>query len=715
MSPVSEAMFDNPFIVVIPADSDAGELERAVAKLDPQLIRAVTSILFQVTEDLAERLVSGAAANIRKDLLARAPGLWIGIITYLRSRGDHVLWRLLPSGGDPIESAPSIPAVRSRALQRLLEGSGAPCYMDSGATYHFVTPSNRHTRVFLRVADSLTSTDILDQYAFWMMPFLAAVDLVLADTWGIASIILRTLQLLGSSAYFDCFSVHPAHDQFAAENTIKRVLARKPRGARVAVVISVTASGSVADIIQRLLGEQDVESGSVSITNIFAFAQTTSIGTTLCRLPVNPDQYGSYEECPDCVAGTSTAIEIDQRGYNLRLDREVDCLLRHDLFSNEIIRAERLTIEAAHAGRALRVHRSDPSDDRHHGFHVDVASLLESDEFSRDLLTAASSFTKPDTLLVPDHLAGRKLAETLAANWTVEVVYANRLDPANGLPREDHERLSCARNLLIVDDVVNTGSRLESFVDGLRRHYPVKDSVEILVGVARTVSHESLKKIQRSFRNPTWTSKFHAVREVFLPDWRSQDCPWCVEWDFLCRVSKRLAEPPLWLTNRIAELSSTQGTESPLLLLPGSEPPLLGAGSYIANEKANALLVSFLIAADLQYLRFDIDEARRLSPLYPTSAVFAADNLTNYSEPMLRALHLRLIRPVEWGTKNRAKMSAQVMKYLSDGRHDVLLGEYLLAVARGIVTRPGRRQFDAWFAEPLGQICEDVREVLLVR
>ena len=125
---------------------------------------------------------------------------------------------------------------------------------------------------------------------------------------------------------------------------------------------------------------------------------------------------------------------------------------------------------------------------------------------------------------------------------------------------------------------------------------------------------------------------------------------------------------------------------------------------------ANYLQLQHPLSVDLY-----IEKTLRLSPVFPFGTVFSANNLGNYSEPMLRALLLRLIRPAEWGTKNRAKMTAQVMEYLSDGRHDVLLGEYLLAVDRGIVTRPGRRQFDAWFSEPLGEICEDVRDVLGVR
>ncbi len=708
MSVDKAAEFDNPIILVIPADSDAGELERRITKLDPQRVRAVTSIIFQVSEDLAERLVSPAATDIRSDLLVRAPRLLIGILTYLRSRQDHVLWRLRPDAGDPIESASSIPEVRTRALQRLLEEPGRHWYLESEAGYHFVTPSNRHTKVFLRVADSLTSTSILDQYAFWLMPYLAAADLVLADTWGIASIIVRTLQLLGSSAYFDCFSIHPAHDRAAAEHTIRRVLARKPRGARIAVVMSVTASGSAMNTIQRLLREQDVESGSVSVTNIFAFAQSTSVDTILCRLSIDAGQHVSSEECPDCAAGSET-IQIDQRGYYLRRDREVDCLLTPQVFSNEIVKECRSTLEAVHAIRPFRVHRSD---ERHHAFHIDIGSLFERGDFAQDLLAATHGFTKPDTLLVPNHWAGRKMAETLAAHWPVEVIYANWIDPGKGLPREDQECLSRAKHLLIVDDVVNTGSTLKRFVDGLRRHYPAKASVEILVGVARTRSRDALNNIQQTFRNPDWTNKFHAVRHLFLPDWKERDCPWCIEKQLLRRISAPLAEPPPWLTKRIAELSSSQGTESPLLLLPGSEPPLLGAHSLIANEKSDALLVAFSIATGVQHLRFDIEKSKRLSPEFPIGAVFCWRNLDNYSEPMLRALLLRLIRPVEWGARNRARTSAQVMEYLSDGRHDVLLGEYLLAVYRGVVTPPGRREFDAWFGEPLGQICGDVRDVL---
>ena len=92
--------------------------------------------------------------------------------------------------------------------------------------------------------------------------------------------------------------------------------------------------------------------------------------------------------------------------------------------------------------------------------------------------------------------------------------------------------------------------------------------------------------------------------------------------------------------------------------------------------------------------------------------VLDSKNLTNYSEGLLRALLLRLVRSHEWGESKRLALSRQFSEFAKQDDQDVLLGELLLAMARGSVAPVDPGFFGAIYGPVLGEHREYFQQAL---
>ena len=619
---VQESVFERSYVIHVPDGSPLTELDSRLTRISADVTRTASAIVFRVEARLRAALVGSDGAYERRNLLGRASTLPLGIVTYSDTLTTHQLLSLSQDKCEAIELESSLSAVRRNGLRQLLDDATGYCYLTSTPAYHFITPSNRHTSVFLRVGDSLTSTDVLDQYAFWLLPSLCRAELVLVDNWSIAAIVIRTLQLLGSRAHFECFSTHPLHDRSSAEATIDRLLAHKTGAGPIACVQSVTGSGTVTDLIFSMFRTRGVVLAPDAITTIFAFANAPVSGAVLCRLPNKLEHFPSDEDCPHCQAGMP-AITIDQHGYYLKAGQENDGIL-----TRQLAEEPRPLLKGDGMESALRLHRSDPNDSRHHGFDIDVMTLLENPSFRDRLIQSARDLPNPDVVVAPNHDAGRAMGDILGAITSGPVVFANRLDQSSILSADDRERLRTARHLLIVDDVINSGSRLASYLDGLRRHFPGKETVSILVGIVRPDSDAAYRRIKNTLKSPSTSIKLAYIEKLFLPRWDEKSCPWCQEHTFLAGIANQLSDPPEWLVKRIGDLAAIRtGLRSPLLALPGTTIPTLGADSFIAAQDTSALCLSFHISSALQSLRLDVEIGKRLMPEFPVQRVFGKHHM----------------------------------------------------------------------------------------
>src|SRR5205823_12036389 len=116
-----------------------------------------------------------------------------------------------------------------------------------------------------------------------------------------------------------------------------------------------------------------------------------------------------------------------------------------------------------------------------------------------------------------------------------------------------------ARRILIVDDVVHTGSRLTAFTRALREEHGRVEKLCIAVAVARMESDEEFEDLKkRVTAGHTWSGSLVALEQVAIPAWGADDCPWCREYELLSAVSERFATPASWLVDRVAVLAQRE-------------------------------------------------------------------------------------------------------------------------------------------------------------
>ena len=77
-----------------------------------------------------------------------------------------------------------------------------------------------------------------------------------------------------------------------------------------------------------------------------------------------------------------------------------------------------------------------------------------------------------------------------------------------------------SKRVLVVDDVINSGSRLRSYNRALREEYGTFRSISILVGVARMQSRQELRDLKTALCDGhPWLAELQFVYEVVLPRW----------------------------------------------------------------------------------------------------------------------------------------------------------------------------------------------------
>jgi hypothetical protein len=88
---------------------------------------------------------------------------------------------------------------------------------------------------------------------------------------------------------------------------------------------------------------------------------------------------------------------------------------------------------------------------------------------------------------------------------------------------------------------------------------------------------------------------------------------------------------------------------------------------------------------------------------FPDARVFAIRNLKNFSEGLLRALLLRLVRRQEWGDAKKSQLRKKLYECAASPNQEVILGELMLASARGSIPPIGRQFFAARYGALLGE------------
>ena len=630
----------SPRVFYLREGSTLADVAEKISRLAADDFRAASSFAFlsksQITFDAAAAtpLLQYAAG---KPVILFTPGESFSIKTDL----------IAAAGLSQLENEPVISKVREADLLQLLQEDGGACAFEPHANYHFVTPSLTHSSRFMRIGDLLHDLETLDRLALWLRPYVGNAQAILVDSWSIASAILRTLQINKLDIPFDCLPEHPTHNSIACRRVVERLLSRLPPDGKLVAFVSISGSGKLADQITAMVGESSGDQKRFECLSLYGFINTPKPINCFARVPARESFL--QDACELCAKG-SIPIHIDPAAYHLKSLRESKVLL-----SMTHLEPARPFIERYGATPGLfLVHHDDRNDGRHHAFDINMLTLLSHPEFAKRLSQKLNLLGGQVELVVtPNHDPGRMLADAAGKALGCPVIVHDALERSK-MSAAEIQAVSSAKKLLIVDDVVNSGSRLKRYIQSIREgQYGSFNVLNYLVAIARPSTPQNLAALSKLLKaGHGWEGAFHAVEEFILPSWNEEQCPWCAEFDFASRIARKFSRPPQWLSERLAKLRNrTDGiTDEPLLLLPGVTSVVLGDKSPICPGGTSSMVTMFAVASALQAHRSDGGLEKQLHPGFPVGNVMSPENVKDrYTEGLIRAVLLRLVHRAEWG------------------------------------------------------------------
>lgn len=584
------------------------------------------------------------------------------------------------NGLSQLDREPVISRVRAADLLQLLKEDGGACALEPHSNYHFVTPSLTHSSLFMRIGDLLRDLKTLDRFAFWLGPYAGNAHAILVDSWSISSPILRTLQINKLDIPFDCLPEHPTHNSIACRRIVEGLISNLPAGGKLVAFVSITGSGRLVNQISAMVEECGAGKIAFECVSIYGFTNTPEAVSCFARVPAGESFV--QDSCDFCAKG-SIPVHIDPAAYHLKSLREPKVLL-----SKPHLQPARAFLQRyCDAPGLFLVHHDDRNDSRHHAFDINMSKLLSHPEFIKRFEdTLKTLATRVDLVVTPNHDPGIRLAGEVSRAFGCSIIISDTLD-RGGMSASEVEQLSIAKKPLIVDDVVNSGSRLNRYIQSIREgRYGTFESLTYLVAVARTSTPQDLSALATSLAaGHDWLGAFHAVETMMLPSWNEEQCPWCAEFNFLSRIARKFSRPPKWLSERLAKLRNRQFgiIDEPLLLLPGVSSSVLGDESPVCPGGSSSMVTLFAIASALQAHRSDTDPKKQLLPGFPVGNVLNPNNLKNrYTEGLIRAVFLRLVQRAEWGQLSGVKTRDLLISEVGKANQNVLAGELFFAIGR---------------------------------
>ena len=440
-----EFEIEQPHILNLPLKSSPGDLDLLLNRIPASNFRLATEIVFVCDEDLVSVLGTERARPAREAALERVAGKPVLTVTYDPSKAVHSVRRLTIEGLSSVsDSATAILRIKQFDLARMVNETSDFCYYRSTRSYHFLTPSLKHCSRFLRVGNMIRSVSVLDRLAFWILPQVAAADLLLVDSWSIVAVVLRALHKLRVEKSFDCLPSHLRQDKEGGQAVVEKLLSEAPPNPELICFVSVNSSGSILAGLDEILQPLKSRLGQVKIVCLYSFAHSSARAETLCRLTDAVENYESAQDCLMCKEG-SRPVPIDASLYHVKSATEREVTLRDYHF-----REGRTFLEKyQHVENALRFHRSDPNDNRHHAFDVDVLTLLSDPTFENSYLECLDKLrNRPELVISPNHDAGKAMARIARERLCIPQIVDNDLRHVNR--QSDFSLLQKCSRILIV-------------------------------------------------------------------------------------------------------------------------------------------------------------------------------------------------------------------------------------------------------------------------
>jgi adenine/guanine phosphoribosyltransferase-like PRPP-binding protein len=586
--------------VPVPHWVNPREIDRHVSRLDERYLQSADLAVFRIHPTEWSAFLASTAPE---DLASRLSSATVLGLTWNEDFELHVL---SDEGGAPPSIDDLVPLLREAECRALIERSGVALPPDE--TYHYEGPNGRHYKSFVRVGTAIQSVDSLDGLAFWLLPHLAMADVVVLDSWTILSLGLNaerywraTSAALGREPVNAPLTIEcrRRYGEPAAELTrrLNTLAARAENRLSVVIIMSVASTGQTAAALKE--GCENAKLATIDVVNLFCGRQA---GTkAFCTLSQITDHYAPAD-CPDCAEGSRT-VRILPETYLMELSATVrdDVAIRLPHARQAIEFFERYG-----GANVVSIHRDQEGGDRHHMIYLDIGVLLEHDEFKSRLDEELKDVTGVDVVVCPEHEAGRALARAVAERLSVDFVAA---DPERMLDLAAYERgkLEGRRRVLVVDDIVMTGTRLRRYRNMLHRAgFALADGFELhyLAGVVRP---DDLGGLRGVVDYTHFAERFHYVELLVLPNWDRDECPWCLEAQLLETHSRAVAEHVSMHTRHTMLDRTDEGLRSALFMRwfadhgPAFDPFLLGQDSIFSAQDEPELFAC--VASAVQVLR----------------------------------------------------------------------------------------------------------------
>jgi hypothetical protein len=672
--------WDTMLYMPLPRGTPISALDTFVKGLRSQWRRVAQAAVLRLHSPDAEALL--ASDRVTDSLCRRFEGRPI-LLAHPTPAGTISLTQL-GSQDAAYDEAELLAAVRFAELRSFLRHPGV--VLPPNDDFHYEGPNKQHYESFIRVGTAIQNVDVLDSLNFWLQPHVADRSIVLLDSGTIISLALNLDRYAHQSGFsrspltvIECQRSYNQGDALLHDR-LSTLVESESEAPRALILSSVVSSGQLAANMVDLAQGAGIE----DIDGIGIYGSESAPGEVLCR----PPDLGQHWPGDSCPIKTPT-LPVAPSNYLLELT----------------LQPQRTAIRVPNASQAweffdryrgkdcLLVHRDQHDRDRHHMIHVDAGRLARTDAFKPRLEQRLEDMPEIDVVLCPDHPAAIELANQVKNLLGTEIVVADETELRHP-PLEDEEKLKASRRILVVDDVVITGTRIRGYRHFLRGcDYLSGDSPEIhlLVGVARTSDNTALQGIGDMVDVP---DRFHPVENLLLPNWDHSDCPWCWEAQLLEKVASSLPQSDR-LSERIQALEDTgHGLRSDLFLpwsQGGERLPIgtweLGPGSVFHADTQAEMFAA--VASAIQSLRSAGDLRER--PTYPIAYVFNPSHwLTGrYYDPAITAAILRGSRRHDLRT---AYVDPELLKALEGRLREEasreLRGEILLAMGRGHLPAP---------------------------
>ncbi len=524
---------------------------------------------------------------------------------------DSFATTILSDGATPDDAA-LIEDLRSADFVGMTRNPGA--LLPPSSSFHYAAPNKKHYRSYLRVGSAIQSQESLDSAAFWLLPHITDRTVLVLDSQTILPIALNLAQYVQDVGISKERRVHSVeslrgykdNDFDELEHRLELTHPHEDRRRHALILSSVASSGSLAQRLRHLVSTLGFD--RVDCVALYA-SPSAALGDALKFALLPRTNEGFEAPCQLCEGGRSEGRSVALRINPETFHVEVAQAVTRSRITQRDARVASAFLRKYRALDVVRLHRTETGGHgRHHAIYVDGSKLLADQSFRRRLRQRARSLSgHVDVVVAPKHPGADQLVHEVGAALGIEPIVCDE-DCVDSLTADQRQSIIDARELVIVDDVIITGDRIRGYRQFLMEAGRLAGRVHVLVAVSRPSSSDARQGIRNLVDQMDETvGTFHAIEEVVLPDWGSDECPWCLEREHLSQWLREWPnQPPADVISRLETLSDTSsGLDNNAFWSWDGGELVLGDGSIFAPVDATQAELVFAVASALQTMRSD--------------------------------------------------------------------------------------------------------------